>query len=89
MAEATVDLKAQFEAAAAASKQLPKKPDNDTLLKLYSLYKQGTSGDVSGPEPGMFDFIGRAKYDAWAAIKGTAPEAAMRTYIDLVKSLQG
>ncbi len=82
------DLKSEFEAAAAASKNLPAKPDNDTLLKLYALYKQSTVGDVAGNRPGMTDFVGRAKYDAWAQMKGTTPEAAMQQYVDLVHSLQ-
>ena len=83
------DLTARFEAAAAASKQLPKRPDNDTLLKLYALFKQGSSGDVTGDRPGGFDFVGAAKYDAWAKLKGTPSDAAKQQYIDLVTSLQG
>jgi acyl-CoA-binding protein len=82
-------LKTQFEAAVADSKNLSERPSNDVLLKLYALYKQGTEGDVSGKRPGFTDMIGRAKYDAWAAIKGTDGEAAMRQYIDLVGSLKG
>ena len=65
------DLKAKFEAAAAAAKKTKKKPDNATLLKLYSYYKQATEGDVQGERPGGFDFVGGAKYDAWAKLKGT------------------
>ena len=76
-------------AAAAASKQLPKRPDNNTLLELYALYKQGTTGDVSGPEPAAFDFVGRAKYDAWTGLKGTSRDDAMRAYVDLVDKLRG
>lgn len=83
------DLKAEFDAAAAASKSLPKRPDNDTLLKLYALFKQATSGDVSGARPGGFDFVGGAKYDAWAKLKGTSTEEAMRAYVALVDSLRG
>lgn len=83
------DLKAEFDAAAAASKSLPKRPDNDTLLKLYALFKQATSGDVTGERPGGFDFVNAAKYDAWAKIKGTSTEEAMRSYIALVESLRG
>ena len=83
------DLRARFEAAAAASKQLPKRPDNDTLLKLYALYKQGSSGDVAGSRPGGFDFVGAAKYDAWAKLKGTTPDDAMQQYVALVESLKG
>lgn len=82
------DLQAQFEAAAAAAKQLPGRPDNDTLLLLYALYKQATSGDVSGKRPGFTDFVGRAKYDAWAELKGAAQTTAMQRYVDLVAKLQ-
>lgn len=83
------DLKARFEQAALDSKSLQSKPDNDTLLQLYSLFKQATAGDVQGDRPGMMDFVGRAKYDAWAKLKGTATEAAMQQYVDLVARLKG
>ena len=82
------NLKKKFEAAAADSKKLPERPSNDVLLQLYALYKQGTDGDVEGKRPGFTDMVGRAKYDAWAAIKGTDSEDAMQQYIDLVKSLK-
>jgi acyl-CoA-binding protein len=59
------------------------------LLQLYALYKQATDGDVEGKRPGFTDMVGRAKYDAWAAIKGTAGDAAMKRYIDLISSLKG
>ena len=81
-------LKADFEAAAEAVQKLPARPDNTTLLKLYGLYKQGTQGDVSGSRPGLIDFAGRAKYDAWAELKGTSKDAAMRAYVALVEKLQ-
>lgn len=81
------DLKAQFEAAVAASKNLTERPDNATLLKLYALYKQGSVGDNADKKPGFSDMIGRAKWDAWNALKGTTSEAAMQQYIDLVESL--
>ncbi|CAG0934018.1 MAG: hypothetical protein EFKGCFLK_01507 [Rhodocyclaceae bacterium] len=83
------DLQASFEAAVAASKTLGERPDNQTLLQLYALYKQASSGDVEGKRPGFGDMVGRAKYDAWAAIKGTAVADAMQRYIDLVNSLKG
>jgi diazepam-binding inhibitor (GABA receptor modulator, acyl-CoA-binding protein) len=83
------NLKAKFETAVADSKKLSERPGNDILLKLYALYKQGTEGDVSGKRPGFTDMVGRAKYDAWAALKGTAGEDAMQQYIDLVGSLKG
>jgi acyl-CoA-binding protein len=82
------DLKARFEAAMADSKTLTERPDNATLLKLYSLYKQGASGDVEGKRPGFTDMVGRAKYDAWAELKGTLPDAAMQQYIDLIAKLK-
>ncbi len=81
-------LKAAFEAAVAASKQLPEKPDNMTLLKIYSLYKQATEGDVEGKRPGFTDMVGRAKYDAWAAVKGKSTDEAMQEYVDLIESLK-
>ena len=81
------DLKAQFEQAAKDIKTLDERPDNDTLLKLYALYKQGEEGDVSGAKPGFFDFVGTAKYEAWAKLKGTSQDEAMQKYVDLVKKL--
>ena len=82
------DLKAQFEKAAQDVQRLSKKPDNDTLLRLYALYKQATVGDVSGKRPGFMDMVGQAKYDAWAKVKGNSKEAAMQSYIDLVTELK-
>ena len=81
------DLQSAFEQAAKDVQSLPERPDNDTLLRLYALYKQGSEGDVSGPKPGFFDFVGTAKYEAWAKLKGTAQEQAMQHYVDLVRKL--
>jgi acyl-CoA-binding protein len=81
------DLKARFETAAAAAKKTKKKPDNATLLKLYSYYKQATDGDVKGDRPGGFDFVGGAKYDAWAKLKGTSADEAMTNYVKQVDKL--
>jgi diazepam-binding inhibitor (GABA receptor modulating acyl-CoA-binding protein) len=81
-------LQAEFEQAAVRAKALPRRPSDENLLKLYALYKQVMEGDVKGDEPGMFDFVGRAKYDAWARLRGKARDEAMQAYIDLVKSLQ-
>jgi acyl-CoA-binding protein len=82
------DLKAAFQAAVAASKQLPEKPDNMTLLKIYALYKQATEGDVEGKRPGFGDLVGRAKYDAWAGVKGLSHDEAMQQYTELIESLK-
>ena len=82
-------LKKQFEAAVADSKKLAERPSSDVLLQLYALYKQATAGDVEGKRPGFTDMVGRAKYDAWAAVKGTANDGAMTRYIELVSSLKG
>ncbi|MDM8515908.1 acyl-CoA-binding protein [Desulfobacterales bacterium HSG16] len=81
------DLKANFEKAAVDVKGLSKKPDNNTLLKLYALYKQGTDGDVSGKRPGLTNIKGRAKFDAWGKEKGKSNDDAMEEYIKLVQSL--
>ena len=82
------DLQASFEAAVAASKTLGERPDNQTLLQLYALYKQASSGDVEGKRPGFGDMVGRAKYDAWAAVKGKSADEAMQEYIDLIEGLK-
>jgi len=83
------DLKAQFEKAVASSKTLPERPDNQTLLKLYALYKQASSGDVEGSRPGFTDMVGRAKWDAWNEIKGTSSDDAMKKYVALIDDLKG
>jgi len=81
------DLKADFEAAVANSKNLSERPDNATLLKIYGLYKQATEGDNAEKKPGFGDMVGRAKWDAWNGMKGTSSDDAMRQYVDLIKSL--
>ena len=81
------DLKTKFARAAEDIKKLADRPDNDTLLKLYALYKQGSEGDVSGDKPGFFDCVGTAKYEAWCKLKGTAADEAKQKYVDLVKKL--
>lgn len=83
------DLKSQFEKAAADVKKLSERPDNDTMLRLYALYKQGSEGDVKGARPGFLDFVGAAKYEAWEKLQGTSSEQAMKKYVDLVKKLVG
>ncbi|HEX5640343.1 MAG TPA: acyl-CoA-binding protein [Burkholderiaceae bacterium] len=83
------DLKAKFEQAVADSKNLPERPDNQTLLKLYALYKQGTAGDADGKRPGFTDMVGRAKWDAWNEIKGLGKDDAMKQYVSLIEDLKG
>jgi len=84
-----MDLKILFEQAAADSKSLSDRPSNDTLLQLYSLYKQSTEGDVNvDPPPNPFDFVSKAKYESWAGLEGKTKEAAMQEYIDLVNKLK-
>lgn len=82
------DLKARFEQAVAESKSLPARPDNQTLLKIYSLFKQASEGDNTGKRPGFTDLVGRAKYDAWKNLEGTSKDQAMQQYIDLIESLK-
>jgi len=81
-------LETDFENAAVLSKTLKSAPDNDTLLALYSLYKQAGSGDVAGDRPGALDMINRAKYDAWAKRRGTSRADATKAYVELVARLK-
>lgn len=77
----------QFEQAQTDVKTLTKRPSNDDLLFLYAHFKQGSDGDVTGKRPGMLDMVGRAKYDAWAKLKGTSQEQAQQQYIAKVEEL--
>jgi diazepam-binding inhibitor (GABA receptor modulating acyl-CoA-binding protein) len=81
------DLKAAFDQAVLDSKNLSERPDNATLLKLYALYKQGSTGDNTEAKPGFGDMVARAKWDAWSKLKGTAQDAAMQQYIDQIADL--
>ncbi|MCG7858503.1 acyl-CoA-binding protein [Flavihumibacter sp.] len=83
-----MDLNQQFEQAVAESKELKERPSNDTLLQLYSLYKQATEGDVNGEAPAMFDFVAKAKYEAWSALQGKTQDEARQEYINLVQKLR-
>jgi acyl-CoA-binding protein len=85
MSEDTTD----FERAAAAVKALAERPDDQTMLQLYALFKQGSSGDVQGPKPGFFDFVGTAKYEAWEKLRGTGRDEARAQYVELVRKLGG
>ena len=78
-----------FEQAAVAAKSLPERPDDNTMLQLYALYKQGSAGDVQGTKPGFFDFVGAAKYEAWEKLKGTSEEDARKQYVELITKLGG
>lgn len=85
-----MDLKEQFEQAVAESKSLPERPGNDTLLQLYSLYKQASEGDINAnPPSNPFDFVAKAKYEAWAGLKGKSSTEAMTEYVELIKKLKG
>jgi diazepam-binding inhibitor (GABA receptor modulator, acyl-CoA-binding protein) len=84
-----MDITEQFQKAAAESKTLSEKPSNDVLLKLYSLYKQATEGDVNiDPPSNPFDIVNKAKYEAWNGLRGRSKESAMQDYVDLVNSLK-
>ncbi len=82
------ELQAQFVQAQKDVNTLSSRPDNDTLLKLYALFKQATEGDAGGEPPSAFDFVRKMKFDAWSAIKGTSEQDAMLQYVALVKSLR-
>jgi acyl-CoA-binding protein len=82
------DIDTQFAQAQADAKQLPERPGNLTLLRLYALYKQAIDGDVHGDKPGFTDIVGKYKYDAWAALKGTDQDVAKQQYVELIESLK-
>jgi len=84
----TMDIDQGFEQAVADSKTLSSKPSTETLLKLYSLYKQATEGDINAPEPAAFDFVAKAKYEAWGSLKGKSKDEAKKEYIDLIHKLK-
>jgi acyl-CoA-binding protein len=84
-----MDLKSSFDQAVEESTHLAQKPSNDTLLQLYSLYKQATEGDISIDPPAPFDFVAKAKFDAWSALAGKTREVAMKDYIALMEKLSG
>lgn len=82
------DLEKRFAQAQQDVNGLPSRPDNDTMLKLYALFKQATKGDATGDPPGGFDFVARLKFDAWSEVKGTPANDAMQQYVELVESLR-
>ena len=81
------DLKTTFAKAMADSKNVSERPDNATLLKIYALYKQGSTGDNTEKKPGFGDMVARAKWDAWNNLKGLSADEAMQQYIDLIADL--
>ncbi|MGB0221423.1 MAG: acyl-CoA-binding protein [Sinimarinibacterium flocculans] len=81
------DTKAAFEQAQKDVKTLTKRPGNEDMLFLYAHFKQAAEGDVKGSRPGMLDMVGRAKFDAWAKLKGTKADDAMKKYVDKVAAL--
>lgn len=82
------DLDKKFAAAQAEIKTLTRRPDNEDMLRLYALYKQASAGDATGDRPGAFDMVNRAKYDAWAKLKGTGGDKAKEDYVKLVERLK-
>ena len=82
-----MDIKGQFAQAQKDVNTLTKRPSNEDFLFLYSHFKQANGGDVKGERPGMLDMVGRAKYDAWAKLKGLKPDEAMKKYVDKVTAL--
>ena len=81
------DLRHAFDQAAEGVKRLDYRPDNDTLLRLYALFKQGSEGDVRSEQPGFFDFVGTAKHEAWMKLRGLSADEAMQRYIAQVEQL--
>ena len=83
-----MSLQDQFDQALLESKNLPERPDNMTLLKMYALFKQASHGDAAGERPGFTDMVARAKFDAWDGLKGTTRDDAMQQYVDLIDDLK-
>lgn len=84
-----MELQQLFDKAVSDSKELSEKPSNEVLLQLYSLFKQATAGDVNtDPPSNPFDFVNRAKHEAWSALKGKGKEEAMKEYVALVEKLR-
>lgn len=81
------DLDVAFRQSVQTALELAERPDNDTLLQMYALYKQASAGDAHGEKPGFFDFVGTAKYQAWEALRGVDPDEAKRRYVELVQRL--
>ncbi|KAJ3138498.1 hypothetical protein HK100_012573 [Physocladia obscura] len=86
--ELKLESESSFEEAAAAAKTLSYNPSNDELLKLYALYKQATVGDNTTARPGLLDLQGKAKWDAWTAVKNKSQDDAKAEYIAFVAELQ-
>lgn len=84
-----MEVKSLFEKAVEDSETLKDRPSNDTLLQLYAFYKQASIGDVNVPPPeNPFDFVAKAKYEAWAALQGKTNKDAEQDYINLVNKLK-
>ena len=81
--------KTYFENAVIAAKSLQDRPDNENMLLLYGLYKQATTGDINVAKPGFFDFVGVAKFEAWEKLRGTSPDEAKSSYVEMVRKLGG
>nr|BAN20568.1 diazepam binding inhibitor, putative [Riptortus pedestris] len=82
-----MSLEENFNKAVEDVKNLEKTPKDDELLEIYALYKQATVGDCDTSKPGMFDFKGKAKWEAWNSKKGTSKEQAQEGYVAKVKAL--
>ncbi|OCF73977.1 long-chain fatty acid transporter [Kwoniella mangroviensis CBS 8886] len=86
-----MSVQAQFGKAVAIVQGLPKdgptQPSQDDKLAFYGAFKQANEGDNTGPAPGMFDFVAKAKYKAWKALEGTSQEDAKKKYVDLLKAI--
>ncbi len=82
------ELTTRFQNASTEVTQLSEAPDNLAKLRLYALYKQATAGDATGDRPGVFDFVGRAKFDGWKELAGTSLDDAKEMYIAFVEELK-
>jgi len=81
-------MEAKFqEAVETMNNKVNKTLSNEELLDLYKYYKQASVGDCNTTRPGMLDFKGKAKWDAWDGLKGTSKEDAMAKYVELAEQM--
>merc|ERR1739842_48376 len=75
------------EAVDTVNNKMNKTLSNDELKEIYALYKQAAVGDINVARPGMLDFKGKAKWDAWDTKKGMAQDKAKEEYIAFAKKM--
>lgn len=76
-------IKQSFEICSRLITKLKVEQDDDTKLALYGLYKQSTEGDCKRDRPGVFNVVGRKKWDKWMEYHGLSQNDAMCQHVEL------